>query len=134
MTMSAVIRVLHETLKPYSGRSALLAVNNTYRIPTIDSGICKGAMEIFDMTWNDRRYIAKTFPGNACFYFVKQHLDMDVFDHFTFVSIDGDVEGSSLDKIQDFFKINLRGLDCPYKEFRYYGGRVLLCRRMKAGN
>lgn len=126
---SILYKKLHFIINENNSSTALVAIDNNYRIPTIDSGFCKGGMEIFNMNWNETRYLARLFPNTDCYYFVKQHINIEKYNFIVFVSIGNESMEISKNKIQGFYNLLLNSFDCNYMLLPFYAGNIHVCKR-----
>jgi hypothetical protein len=95
------------------GRTAYFAVSNVYRPLSIDSGFCKGALEIFNPAWNPLGYQAKAFPDKDCHFFAPQPVDPTKFSKAVMFSPDiGEPTAKAKERIEKFFAVDLSAFEC----------------------
>jgi hypothetical protein len=113
LIMAANYEKMKRELEAHPGTTALFATDNRYRIPSIEGGICKGGADILDIQWRPNRYVARLFPKQLCYYFVKQPIDVSAFKNVVFISIDpSETAEQARQRVERFFSISLAGFHC----------------------
>ena len=114
------------------GATALFAIDNNHRMPSIESGFCKGATEIFNMTWSDNRYLARLFPERICYYFAKQSVDTRRFNKALITSVDpNETAIEAVRKVENFFSVDLSQFNCKITvPYRSSGEHYHICEKI----
>lgn len=107
--------ILTQLINNQNGVTALLGCDNNHRIPTVQTAICKGGINIKTYTWGDSLFVKSNFPKIGC-YMSRSSLTHLKFSSLAFVRLPNENSQELFNTIQKSFHINLSDYNCE-KEF-----------------